>query len=226
MPFTAAHPALVLPIKARWPKFFSLTALAVGSMAPDFEFFIRFYPLRGPGHTLPGSLGSRFYAMAGDRWSIATPRNFLIFTYSALLGMLTHFFLDAFTHPLQLFRDLAPVLMSHLFTIRFYGAEYKVPAHNIIHLAVTATGLGVILLYIMKLKPAAAGEKRRIGPLFKWAYWGFGLALAIAITVLRTIQIRGRPGIGFFEHYGVTFLSGLMLGSLAVFLVYRAFREF
>ncbi|HAD82558.1 MAG: hypothetical protein A2509_01400 [Candidatus Edwardsbacteria bacterium RIFOXYD12_FULL_50_11] len=256
MPFTAAHPAMILPIKARWPKYFSLTALVVGSMAPDFEFFIRFYPLRGPGHTLlgslyfnlplvfltallfhyvvkkpliyclPGSLGSRFYAMAGDRWSIATPRNFLVFTYSALAGMLTHFFLDAFTHPLQMFRDLAPVLMSHLFTIRFYGAEYKVPAHNAIHLAVTAIGLGVILYYIMKLKPAAAGEKRRIGQLFKWAYWGFGLALAVAITVLRTIQIRGRPGIGFFEHYGVTFLSGLILGFLAVSLVYRAFREF
>lgn len=247
---------MVLPIKARWPKYFSLTALVVGSMAPDFEFFIHFYPLRGPGHTLlgslyfnlplifltavlfhyvvkkpliyclPGSLGSRFYAMADDKWSIATPRTFLVFTYSALVGMLTHFFLDAFTHPLQMFRNIAPSLMKHIFTIRFYGAEYDVPAHNIIHLAVTIIGFGVIIYYIMKLKPAAAGEKRQVGPLFRWAYWGSGLALAIIITVLRTIQVRGRPGIGFFEHYGVSFLSGLILGFLAVSLVYKAFRKF
>jgi len=256
MPFTAAHPAMVLPIKARWPKYFSLTALVVGSMAPDFEFFIHFYPLRGPGHTLlgslyfnlplifltavlfhyvvkkpliyclPASMGKRFYKLAEDRWSIATPRNFMVFTYSALVGMLTHFFLDAFTHPLHLFRKAAPFLAKHLFTLRIFGAEYKVPAHNIIHLAVTAIGLGVILFYLMRLKPSAAGGAGKAGPFFKWAYWSSGLALAIIITVLRTIQVRGRPGMGFFEHYGVSFLSGLILGFLAVSLVYTAFQKF
>ena len=256
MPFTAAHPAIVLPIKARWPKYFSLTALVVGSMAPDFEFFIHFYPLRGPGHTLlgslyfnlplifltavlfhyvvkkpliyclPESLGSRFYTMAQDKWSIATPRNFMVFTYSALVGMLTHFFLDAFTHPLQMFQNVAPFLVKRLFTIRFYGAEFGLPVHNVIHLAVTAIGLGVILFYLMRLKPVTIRGAGKAGPLLKWTYWGSGLALAIIITVLRTIQIQGRPGIGFFEHYGVSFLSGLILGFLAVSLVYKAFREF
>ncbi len=256
MPFTAAHPAMVLPIKARWPKYFSLTALVVGSMAPDFEFFIHFYPLRGPGHTLLGSLyfdlplgflaavlfhyvvkkpliyclpeaiGKKFYRMADKRWSIFTLKNFAVFTYSALMGIATHFFLDAFTHPLHLFRQAAPFLARRLFTIRFYGMAYNVPAHNIVHLTVTALGFGVILFYIMKLKPAAAGGTRKVGQLFKWAYWGSGLALAVAITILRTIQIRGRPGIGFFEHYGVSFLSGLILGFLAVSVVYKAFREF
>jgi hypothetical protein len=256
MPFTAAHPALVLPIKARWPKYFSLTALVVGSMAPDFEFFIRFYPLRGPGHTLlgslyfnlplvfltavlfhyvvkkplihclPESLGSRFYSMADDKWSIATPRNFLVFTYSALVGMLTHFFLDAFTHPLHLFRKAAPFLAKHLFTLRIFGAVHDIPAHNIIHLTVTAIGFGVILYYFLKFKPGSSGKVKKIAPILKWTYWGSGLVLAVAITVLRTIQVRGRPGIGFFEHYGVSFLSGLILGFMAVSLAYRAFRKF
>lgn len=256
MPFTAAHPALVLPIKEKWPKYFSLTALILGSMAPDFEFFIRFSHQRGPGHTLWGSLyfnlplvflasvlfhhivkkpliyclpdviGRRFYKMAQDQWSVFTARNFLVFTYSALIGMLTHFFLDAFTHPLQLFRELVPLLMKRFFIINLFGASYEMPLHNIIHLAVTAIGFLAILYYVLKIKPAGVGEIKKIGPFFKWTYWGAGLALAIGITILRAMQVRGRPGIGFFEHYGVSFLSGLILGFLAISLVYNIFREF
>jgi hypothetical protein len=41
MPFTFSHPALVLPLFASGKKFFSLSGLVMGSIAPDFEYFIR-----------------------------------------------------------------------------------------------------------------------------------------------------------------------------------------
>jgi hypothetical protein len=42
MPATLlSHQALVLPLKLRWPRWFSGLALCIGSMAPDLEFIAR-----------------------------------------------------------------------------------------------------------------------------------------------------------------------------------------
>ena len=256
MPFTAAHPALVLPIKGKWPKYFSLTALVVGSMAPDFEFFIYFQHQRGPGHTLlgslyfnlpliflaavlfhyivkkpfiyclPESLGNRFYRMAEDKWSIATAKNFVVFTYSALIGMLSHFFLDAFTHPAQLFRELVSFLSKNLFTIRVFHILHKVPIYYLLYLLITVVGFVVIIYYIFRIEPSESEKAKNIGKIKKWIYWTSALALAVMITVIRTPFISSRQGISFFDHYGVPFLSGLILGFLAISLAYNVFREF
>jgi hypothetical protein len=53
MPFTLSHPALVLPIR-RYGFVFS--ALVIGSMAPDFSYFIPFTPDKGFTHSIPGIL--------------------------------------------------------------------------------------------------------------------------------------------------------------------------
>ncbi len=53
MPFTLAHPAAVLPVKNKWPHLFNGTALILGSMAPDFEYFIRFKAQGTIGHSIP-----------------------------------------------------------------------------------------------------------------------------------------------------------------------------
>lgn len=256
MPFTAAHPALVLPIKGKWPKYFSLTALVVGSMAPDFEFFIRFQHQRGPGHTLLGSLyfnlpliflaaalfhhivkkpfiyclpeflGKRFYDMAEDKWSVATPRNFFVFTYSALIGMLSHFTLDAFTHPAQLFRELVSFLSKNLFTIKVFHILHSVPIYYLFYILATIIGLVTIIFYIFKIKPSESEKAKNIGKIKKGVYWTAALTLAVIITVIRTVLITSRKDIGFFDHYGVPFLSGLILGFLAISLAYNVFREF
>ncbi len=39
MPFTFSHPAIVLPFLKK--KHFSATALVVGTMSPDLEYFFR-----------------------------------------------------------------------------------------------------------------------------------------------------------------------------------------
>src|SRR5277367_2533888 len=51
MPFTPAHVAAVLPFRRSrliW------SALVVGAMAPDFEYFLRMSPQDRYGHTLTG----------------------------------------------------------------------------------------------------------------------------------------------------------------------------
>lgn len=56
MPFTFAHPAIVLPLldKGRRRKLFSSTGLVIGSIIPDFESFIRFDQHKAYSHTWPG----------------------------------------------------------------------------------------------------------------------------------------------------------------------------
>ena len=51
MPFTLAHPAAVFFFKN---KKFNLTALILGSMAPDFIYFLNFRPYGNLGHQILG----------------------------------------------------------------------------------------------------------------------------------------------------------------------------
>ena len=54
MPFTAAHPAIVLPLIKRNPRMVSATGLIAGSLAPDFEYFLKLSVNGVHGHTLWG----------------------------------------------------------------------------------------------------------------------------------------------------------------------------
>lgn len=60
MPFTLAHPAAVLPVNRLLRRFsrnrlsLPFAALAIGSMAPDFPYFIPFLPYSSHSHELRG----------------------------------------------------------------------------------------------------------------------------------------------------------------------------
>jgi len=55
MPFTTAHPAIVLPLKQWFPHWFSLTGLMAGAMAPDLIYFLALRTdFRGLSHSWPG----------------------------------------------------------------------------------------------------------------------------------------------------------------------------
>lgn len=57
MPFTfLSHQAAVLPLKIARPAWFCGVALAIGSMAPDLEYFIWLRPYRSISHTLKGQV--------------------------------------------------------------------------------------------------------------------------------------------------------------------------
>ena len=57
MPLTfLSHQAVVLPLKIAVPRWTSGTALVLGSMAPDVEYFVRTYPSGTVSHTWPGQV--------------------------------------------------------------------------------------------------------------------------------------------------------------------------
>lgn len=126
MPWTFAHPAVVLALHRVSPKHFSFTALVVGSIAPDFGYYIGRFDVATFAHTLLGIffvciptglvsmaiislLGSRicFLLPQPHRGAISTypsihifksfPSAFLIL--ALVLGAMTHVVWDGFTHP-------------------------------------------------------------------------------------------------------------------------------
>lgn len=54
MPFTISHPAIVLPLTFLPRQWFSLTGLVIGSLTPDFEYFLRMRIKSNYSHTLDG----------------------------------------------------------------------------------------------------------------------------------------------------------------------------
>ncbi|MCO6555060.1 hypothetical protein A9G26_00655 [Gilliamella sp. Bim1-2] len=53
MPFTFAHPAIILPLYKK-PHLFSMTALIIDSMALDFEYFLIMEVKSALSHSLAG----------------------------------------------------------------------------------------------------------------------------------------------------------------------------
>nr|WP_237421370.1 DUF4184 family protein [Flavobacterium sp. HBTb2-11-1] len=54
MPFTFSHPAIILPLRYLPKSWFSITALTIGSLTPDFEYFLRMKVKSDYSHTLDG----------------------------------------------------------------------------------------------------------------------------------------------------------------------------
>ncbi len=75
MPFTTAHPAIVLPLKKLFPRYLSLTGLMAGSMSPDLIYFLGFSTAyRGLSHTWIGLFW--FCVPAGVLFSVVFHRLF------------------------------------------------------------------------------------------------------------------------------------------------------
>src|SRR6188768_3171058 len=98
MPYPFAHPAAVLPLARPLGRFGVPSALAIGSIAPDFWYFV---PLveRGESHSVAGlawfclPLGLLLYALF--HLFLKQP---LIALLSPRVGALTHLAWDALTH--------------------------------------------------------------------------------------------------------------------------------
>jgi hypothetical protein len=128
MPFTFSHPALVLPARLLPKWTYSMTGLIVGSITPDFEYFIRMNVISIYSHTLwgllyfdlpvaiaitfifhdnvrdnlinnlPKSVQSRFTYLKSFDWNSTFRKTWPIVILSIIIGSASHIFWDDFTH--------------------------------------------------------------------------------------------------------------------------------
>ena len=159
MPFTFSHPAIVLPLEKKWNKYFSFTALILGSMSPDFEYFIRFKPMATIGHGLiahmPKPIDSWYYNTALKPWRINSLTQVLVFSYSAIIGMITHVLWDSFTHKGGKFVILFEGLRKNIEIL-----NYDIPVYKTLQHGSTLLGVIFIILYIYSKRNKPINGKR------------------------------------------------------------------
>jgi hypothetical protein len=123
MPFTLAHPAAVLPFRKTRLVF---SAVVIGSMAPDFEYFLRLSPQGRFFHSLPGLIiytlpvamavlwlfhrSAKFAVFkllpsslqqrltCANDFPFGDFRRFALLVLSVLVGAVTHILWDSITH--------------------------------------------------------------------------------------------------------------------------------
>ncbi len=128
MPFTFSHPAIVLPFINKRGKYLSGTGLVVGSMAPDFETFLKFGDEKIYSHTwlglfwfdwplalvltfvfhlfvkgplidhLPAGLRNRLNSLRELDWLDYCKKHPFVVIYSLFIGVFSHLIWDAVTH--------------------------------------------------------------------------------------------------------------------------------
>jgi len=237
MPLTFAHPAIVLPLNYLPKRWFSLTGLIVGSVVPDFEYFIRMKVYSIYSHTwfgliwfdlplaflltfiyhnivrdmfvnnLPSMLHCRLSIYKRFNWSKYVKKNLLVVVMSILIGAASHLLWDSFTHENGYF-VVAFNMINRINVLGLYMPLYKV----VQHLSTLAGGI-VILIVISKLKKISDQSKNNTSH-----YWAMVVAIAVAILALR---IALGLSITQYPNMIVTTLSGCIAGLILVPVIRR-----
>lgn len=235
MPFTFSHPAIILPLY-RFNKWFSMTGLIIGSMSPDFEYFIRMKMFGIYGHAnigifllnilcglavafifhliirnpfilhLPACLQQRLNVYLRFNWTEYFCRHYLVVIFSLFLGSLSHVLWDAFTHPSGWFVSHSLVLKQSI-ALPFLQ---PLPVYKLLQHGSSIGGLLGIAAFIL-LMPRSDLAVMRIN----YRYW---LLIAVFALLIAGIRISFNPDCLRSGHFIVTIITSFFLSTSLVSL--------
>ncbi|MES2622401.1 MAG: DUF4184 family protein [Bacteroidota bacterium] len=239
MPFTFSHPAAVLPLRLLPSHWFSLTGLIIGSMVPDFEYFLRMKVESNFSHTIagiflfdlpvgviiayvfyniaaaplidnaPAFLSSRFSFLKNSNWNNYFRNNVLKVCLSIILGAISHIVWDNFTHEHGHFASAIPEFSER---VNIFGIQMGF-YHVLQHLS-TLGGAFVIAVYVLLL-PTDTSYKA--SPSAK--YWSVVVILFFLLVIIR---IRFGLGANWFNNLAVSSISaGLIAVVFTPLLLFR-----
>jgi len=231
MPFTFSHPAIVLPLKKIAGETLSLTGLIIGSLTPDFEYFIRMSVRSIYSHTvfglfwfdlpfgllltfiyhlvvrdplisqLPEILNRKLSTFKYFDWLAYFKQNWVIVLVSILIGAASHIFWDDFTHP------------SGYFVGRFGFLQHKIafgnvriPVFTILQHLSSIVGGVIVVFAILGLKTnlTVRSEKRT-------AYW---LSVGWITILILVIRIFIGLNLHLYGNIVVSFISAFLIGII------------
>lgn len=205
MPFTFSHPAIILPLKYLPKNWFSLTGLVVGSVTPDFEYFIRMKVQSNYSHTLygifwfdlplaillsflfhntvrnalffnsPDIFKSRVLIFTSFNWNNYFKENWIIVVISLLIGIASHLLWDGFSHNHGYFVEHISTLKN---SINLLGNE--IPIWKITQHLSTLIGAIVITISFFKFS-----ENKIQYSVINKKYW-----IIISITTFLILILR------------------------------------
>ncbi len=230
MPFTVSHAAAVLPLHSLSKHKLPLTALMIGSMAPDFGYFFSHDFSRALTHSisglfifaLPAGLAAWLFYVAvlekatitllSDRWHTRFAHTDALTmpligraAIAVVLGAATHLIWDAFTHRGTFVTDAWPVLRGPT-----PGFSW-LPIYHLLHALSSVVGLVLLIIWARGLhrlpaksliRPYRISERARIG-----ALW-FVLACSLLVGLLEWLPYARRPYNVQFFGAAAGFMSG------------------
>ncbi|WP_337967284.1 DUF4184 family protein [uncultured Flavobacterium sp.] len=242
MPFTFSHPAIILPLRYLPKNYFSLTGLIIGSLTPDFEYFIRMkvqsiysHTLYGIFwfdlplailltfifhnivrndlyHNLPLIIKSRISTFSDFNWNNYFKTNWIVVLISIIIGIVSHIFWDGFTHDHGYF-------VNHISELRNSVSlfDIKIPVLKIAQHLSSLIGAIVIVFAISKL-PKDNTSTTLANKLY-WVYLILFTSLIITIRFLSGLD---------FKAYGniiVSIISGILLSLILTPLFIKGARK-
>jgi hypothetical protein len=207
MGFTFSHPALILPLRYLPKKIYSLNGLIVGSMIPDFEYFIRLDNVSTYSHTftglflfdlpaaifvlilyhqlirptlvknLPRFLKSRLARFTTFDWMNYLKNNWAVVICSILFGALTHLFWDGFTSANGYFVLDNPIMETRIMLFDIEFYTYKIIKH-------LSSLIGVIVLFFFFFKLETV---KNISLKPDKNYWMLFILLVIVISLFQLL---------------------------------------
>jgi hypothetical protein len=238
MPFTISHAAAVLPFHRLGEHPLPLTALMVGSMAPDFGYFFSHDTSRQLTHSLSGLfvfvlpaglavwllyvalLEKASITLLSDRWhtrfahtDALTPALIARAALAIVLGGMTHLLWDSFTHPGTFATDALPFLLGPLPGTR------SMPMYHFLHGLSSVVGLAILISWARQLhrqparslmRPYAISRRARVS-----ALW-FMAATTLLVGLMQWLpHVHGRYDKQLFTA-AVGSTSGFFIGWCCV----------
>jgi hypothetical protein len=255
MPFTAAHPAAVLPLRRWCPRYLSWSALVIGALTPDLESFLTLAPRSVYGATVAGSFyfclplglalfllfrqivkrpailllprGHRRRLWPPDPATLRLDRDVLLRAGpSILLGAWSHQLWDSFTHA---GRGIAvfPFLATPLVLIGNYQLTgFRLLQH-------VSTLLGIVLLALAYLRWYRTAETRQapriVAPwihLFRFVPAAVATAFGIAVGLRAARSPASAMGVLQFSGYcAIGMVSAASVALLAIAVAIRIWKK-
>lgn len=235
MPFTFSHPAIVLPLTYLPKKWYSLSGLIIGSMTPDFEYFMRMKDYSKYSHTwtglfwfdvplglillfifhnvvrdvligyLPFSLNVRFSAFTGFNWNKYFRRNVIVVLVSLIVGIASHLFWDSFTHSNGYFYEIIPVFKESVTIFK-----YHISGAYVLQILSSLVG-GVVMLAVVYKLPEGYNTKQD-------NLLNFWLLVSLIMISVVNVRLYLDALLDHHKHEDiiVTTISGALIGITAV----------
>ncbi len=234
MPFTPAHTAILFP--ARWfnPAYISWTALIIGSMVPDAEYFLWMNSGSYISHTFWGIfvfnlpltfliamlwhsflsksllpkipfLKNKFKKSYIPDFPKWLAKNYFKFIFSALVGIFSHLFWDSFCHAEGAMTRRLPILIDYA-NILGYKVRWCYVAWYI------STIIGLITIFFIIIDRKALFDFKQWGANIRF-YWAKVLIVACALAFIRILLGLNQ---NVPRHLIIISISGFLYGILIV----------
>lgn len=241
MPLSSAHPAIVLPLCKLSKKWVSSTALIIGSISPDLEYFFHALPKRTYGHdffnawwfnlsitiliafifhlivrnplidNLPPFLSQRFIQFKQFNWSKHFTNYFFVIVISAWVGIYSHILWDEFTHKGSFIVESSSFLNIYLIT--FWQQDFFV--YNLMQHLSSFVGTVFVLATLLSFK-----RNKKAFCNSKWkSFWAIVLFFTFIFILLKVCWISDSFKLNI--HYSVM----LILCSISSFFISIVFTS-